>query len=474
MKRKPPRTTPQHPESGGTPIVPLLLRGLALLFLLISTASTSAATSTPRSSSPNILLIVSDDHAWTDYGFMGHPHVRTPNIDRLAAQSLRFTRGYVPSSLCCPSLASILTGRYPHQHGITGNDPPMPAELIGGARYQSAAFREGRNRMNQRMAHIPTLPRQLATAGYRSFQSGKWWQGHFRNGGFTHGMTRGEEVPNGRHGDEGLRIGRESLQPIHDFIDESSRAAQPWMVWYAPLMPHDPHTPPDRLLNPYRHLAPSLHVARYWAMIEWFDETVGELLQSLDRRGLTSNTVVAYVADNGWIQSPDNPRYAPKSKQSPYDGGLRTPILLRWPGQIRPRTVTTPVSSIDLFPTLLHHAGVEVPQESPGLDLTDSRAIRRRNSALGACFTHDIPDLDHPERGLRWRWIVQDDWKLIMPDPMREPGSMPELYHLGRDPMETRNLAETEPRRMRRLRSTLDAWWPGPPPPPASQSPNPR
>lgn len=438
----------------------LLWIGLSLLFLIIPTAS--AATPARRSQPPNILLIVSDDHAWTDYGFMGHPHIRTPNIDRLAAQSLRFTRGYVPSSLCCPSLASILTGRYPHQHGITGNDPPIPGGLKSGARYQSTAFREGRDRMNQRMAALPTLPRQLDSAGYRSFQSGKWWQGHFRNGGFTHGMTRGEEVPGGRHGDEGLRIGRETLKPIHDFIDESTRAHQPWMVWYAPLMPHDPHTPPDRLLNHYRPLAPSLHVARYWAMVEWFDETVGELLQSLDRRGLASNTIVAYVADNGWIQSLDNPRYAPRSKQSPHDGGLRTPLLIRWPGQIRPRTDSTPVSSIDLFPTLLRAAGVQVSVETPGLDLTDSRAVRRRNTALGACFTHDIPDLDHPWEGLRWRWIVRGEWKLIVPDPIREPGSTPELYHLGRDPMETRNLAGSEPRRMRRLQGALDAWWPGP------------
>ena len=97
------------------------------------------------------------------------------------------------------------------------------------------------------------------------------------------------------------------------------------------MMPHDPHTPPERLLARYRELAPSEHVARYWAMIEWFDETVGQLLDHLDTQGLAKNTVVVYLADNGWIQNVDAPRYAPKSKQSPYDGGVRTPILLRWP-----------------------------------------------------------------------------------------------------------------------------------------------
>src|SRR3954464_13739098 len=80
---------------------------------------------------PNVVLIISDDHGWTDYGFMGHPEVKTPNLDRLAAQSLLFPRGYVPASLCCPSLASIVTGRYPHQHKIVSNDPPLPTGLKG-------------------------------------------------------------------------------------------------------------------------------------------------------------------------------------------------------------------------------------------------------------------------------------------------------------------------------------------------------
>jgi hypothetical protein len=117
-------------------------------------------------------------------------------------------------------------------------------------------------------------------------------------------------------------------------IDRARRAAgQPFFVWYAPLLPHDPHTPPERLLAKYRDKVPSIHVARYLAMIEWFDESVGELLKMLDDRGLTKNTLVAYVADNGWIQNPETPRFAPRSKLSQYDGGLRTPILLRQPAQ---------------------------------------------------------------------------------------------------------------------------------------------
>jgi arylsulfatase A-like enzyme len=128
---------------------------------------------------PNIVLIISDDQAWTDYSFMGHAHVRTPNIDLLASQGRTFKHGYVPSSLCCPSLASIITGLYPHQHRITCNDPPdVPHGANEAGRMR--AFAEGREVMNRHLEAVPTLPRMLASAGYLSLQTGKWWQGDYR------------------------------------------------------------------------------------------------------------------------------------------------------------------------------------------------------------------------------------------------------------------------------------------------------
>src|SRR5688572_29281557 len=174
---------------------------------------------------PNIVMVISDDQAWTDYSFMGHPHIRTPNLDRLASQSLMFPRGYVPSSLCCPSLASIITGLYPHQHKVTSNDPPIPPTVERAQFQKSVAFREGREIMNQHLEAVPTLPRLLARKDYVSFQSGKWWQGHFSRGGFTHGMTRGN-----RHGDDGLDIGRKTLHPIYDFIGSARKDSKPFFV----------------------------------------------------------------------------------------------------------------------------------------------------------------------------------------------------------------------------------------------------
>ena len=403
---------------------------------------------------PNVVLIVSDDQAYGDYSFMGHPHIKTPNIDRLAVESLTFRRGYVPSSLCCPSLATILTGRYPHQHKITSNDPPLVPGLQGKAYQESEMFRAGRQRMNEHMAQVPTLPRILKEHGYVTMQTGKFWQGHYSNGGFTHGMTRGD-----RHGDDGLSIGRQTLKPINDFIDMATEQKQPWMVWYAPLLPHDPHNPPAKYLERMRPLAPSETVAKYWAMVEWFDATVGELMQSVESRGLSQNTIFVYVTDNGWIQDPEKPRYAPKSKQSPYEGGVRTPMMIRWPGKIQPTDSPEFAHSIDIVPTLLKALEIPLPAGLPGIDLLNEQARKDRKVVFGECFTHNANDLDDPKANLRWRWAVQGQWKLIVPNQAIERDGKNELYDLVADPLETKNLVLTHPEIERDLLSQLDAWW---------------
>lgn len=426
-----------------------------LLILWLTLLAAGASTPKP----PNIVMIISDDHAWTDYGFMGHPLVATPHLDRLAAQSLCFKKGYVPSSLCCPSLASIITGKYPHQHRITGNDPAVDGQSTPGQpKRDNPAFASGRERMKTLIRGTPTLPRLLGGAGYRSLQTGKWWLGHYADGGFTEGMTEGDPAHGGRHGDAGLNIGRQGMEPIYDFIRHRTEDQKPFLVWYAPLMPHDPHTPPEEILAKYRGKVPSLHIARYLAMIEWFDQTCGELLDFLDREKLAENTIVVYASDNGWIQNPDNPRFAPRSKQSPYDGGLRTPLMLRWPAKIQPSMPAAAVHTIDLMPTLLKACGLPVPEDCPGIDLLDSAAVASRQTLFGECYDHDMTDLDAPAKSLKWRWARQGDWKLILPTP-RVPDAVPELYDLANDPMERTNLAASEIQRLANLRATIDQWW---------------
>lgn len=406
----------------------------ALVFLLIAAPASAA--------SPNVVMIISDDQAWTDYGFMGHEAIKTPNLDRLAGEGAVFTRGYVPGSLCRCSLATLVTGLYPHQHAITSNDPPEGVD---------------RHEMLRHIQAATTLPALLAKQGYVSMQSGKWWEGNYRLGGFTHGMTYGDPEHRGRHGDEGLRIGREGLAPITRFLDDTK--GTPFFLWYAPLLPHEPHTPPAELLAKYTAPGRSEYVARYWAMCEWFDQTIGGLLDELRQRGLADNTLVVYCADNGWIQQTDKNGYAPRSKRSPYDGGLRTPILLHWPGKIPAlRDEKTPVITLDLVTTILKACGAEPTQQMPGRDLLPLCAGTPlgRDALFGEVFTHTAVDISRPAANLLYRWCLQGDWKLILP---QAPGESPELYNVTADPFEAKNLAEQETARVTGLRAMINAWW---------------
>ncbi len=156
---------------------------------------------------PNVLFIVSDDQAWADYSFMGHQHIATPRIDRLAAESVTFTRGYTPVPLCRPSLATMLTGLYPHQHGVTGNDPDLPEKGVTNmAGRNNPKFARYYEAIIQNFSKRPNLVRNLTSQGYLAFQTGKWWEGDpIKQSGFTHAMTAGVNK-NDRHGGDGWRL----------------------------------------------------------------------------------------------------------------------------------------------------------------------------------------------------------------------------------------------------------------------------
>jgi len=391
---------------------------------------------------------------------MRHPEIRTPHLDRLARASLCFTHGYVPSSLCSPSLASILTGRYPHQHGVVCNDPPRPPGLSDQEFHASQQFHDGREKLSSFIETLPTLPKLLQTRDYRSFQTGKWWEGSYKDGGFSAGMTHGDPARGGRHGDAGLAIGREGLQPIFDFL--AAQEKKPFFLWYAPMLPHSPHNPPQRLIDKYKDKAANLEQARYWASVEWFDETCGQLLDHLGREGLAENTMVVYLADNGWVQGPRADTHSLRSKRTPYDAGIRTPILIRWPGKVTPRVSDRLASSLDLLPTLLDAVGVKPAADLPGVDLLNERAVKARQSLFGATFTHDAVDIRNPAANVLSRWVIEGDWKLILPFPGREGEDVPNrplLYNLAADPEERTDLAAKEPKRVQRLSRRLDDWW---------------
>jgi len=440
---------------------------LALKPALIFLALFCCANASAKDNHPNIVLIISDDQAWNDYGFMGHDAIKTPHLDKLAKQSAVFRRGYVPTALCRPSLASLLTGHYASTHGVTGNDPSPKY-----AGRDSDLYSERRAQLISYLDRFQTVPSILGKLGYVSHQSGKLWEGSFKNCGFTHGMTRGFPNPGGRHGDDGLKIGRDGMQPIEKFVDMASQQDKPFFLWYAPFLPHTPHNPPQRLLDKYTQPGTPLTVARYYAMCDWFDETCGALLGILDDKGIADDTVVVYVTDNGWIQNPKSRGYAPRSKQTPYEGGIRTPIMYRWPGKILPGERSEVVSSLDIVPTMLATADAPIPSGLPGLNLLpelESGAPIQREQIFGESFAHDIADIENPEASLLFRWCIQGDWKLLLTydgevnrykstHPREE--KRPQLFNLKQDPWELTNVAKDHPNRVRDLSKAIENWYP--------------
>jgi len=443
--------------------------------LLIAPSSFGQSRETQNSAQPNIVLIISDDQAWMDYGFMGHPDIKTPHLDKLAANSLRFDRGYVASSLCRPSLASMVTGRFPAQNGITANDTTGGMFIIN-EKGETILLRGKREALDKpvrdRYHALPSFVRGLSENGYLTHQSGKWWEGSYQDGGFTHGMTEGD-----RHGDKGLVIGREGMQPVEEFVDHALEEEKPFFLWYAPFLPHTPHNPPARLLQKYQTEGRAQDVANYYAMIEWFDETCGDVAGMLEAKGSVENTVVIYICDNGWAAASttgDWPReqafggFAMRSKTTPYENGIRTPVLVSWPGVVEPRQVDDFAHSIDLFPTIAAIAGFEVPGDLIGVNLLDSTAVRERKTIFGSLHSTHNMTLDNMNDALQYHWCIEGDWKLILRYQGEDTTQYKilhawdtapyRLFNLADDPGEKNDLAVARPDIVERLRQRIEDW----------------
>ncbi len=394
---------------------------------------------------PNVILIISDDHGFDDYGFMGHEIVKTPHLDRMAAEGLLYTRGYV-MPVCSPSLACLLTGKMPSIHGITGND-------LSGGRSKPGQ----RDALAERLrANSLMLPKALTEAGYLTFQTGKLWNGTYKDFGFTHGMTDTA----GRHGDAGLDIGRKGMKPIYDFIETAKAEKKPFFIWHAPFLPHTPHNPPERLLKKYRGKGPTKEAELYHAMVDWLDETTGEMDAYLEKNGLKENTVILYLADNGWDAA-----FAQKhdrAKLSPYELGIRTPMFVRWPAKVEPAgDDQTLAHIIDFAPTILALTGAKNPGDLPGLNLTDRDAMRARKTVFVEAYTHDIADLSDPSKSRIADVVIDGWWKLIVPTgvkPDRPFSGVPAatvLYDLKSDPLEKTDVSKEHPDQVARLEALL-------------------
>lgn len=453
---------------------------------------------------PNVIFILGDDQAWWDYSFMYrdevegpaidsdpsiHQVAQTPAIDRLADEGLTFTNGYtVP--LCRPSLQAILTGSFPHQNRVSGND------FVGKVDDTAA---------DERILFDQSLARTLVKRhGYRAYQTGKWWGGHYSLGGFTEGDTQNSiaggtapaqytgsrpgYVSRGRHGDWGLMIGRvdyvndipdpahpipyaNTIVPMTDFIDDCVSNDDPFFIWYAPFLPHTPFDPPSGLRNKYDPLVEETdeaadHVAKYYANIERLDGGIDALLTHLDSSGVADNTIIIFICDNGWITNP-NTGGSTRSKRQPYEAGARTPIIVHWPatikpgGLVEPQFVTKPVSVIDMVPTALASVGLEPSAEQHGLNLLDLAAVNARDAVFCDVYQHDMASLENPAASLVARYVIKDGWKLI-----DFHNSSDELYHLYDtstgspvDPFEKNDLSSVEAARLAELSALIENWY---------------
>lgn len=346
---------------------------------------------------PNIVVILCDDLGWGDLGCYGHPHIRTPNLDRLASEGMRLTSCYSAAPVCSPSRVGLLTGRSPNRAGVY--------DWIPEAGSRAASGRDSRGLVHMRRGEF-TLPRLLRDAGYATMMSGKWHCNSMFNhpdqpqpgdAGFEYWFaTQNNAAPSHENPVNYVRNGVE-VGPLEGYSCrlaareaigwlDRHRAARPERPFFIYLTFHEPHEPvasPPEMVAGYRSVARTENEAEYFANVENLDAATGEVLAALDRLGVASDTLVFFSSDNG-PETLDRYRGAHRSYGTPgplrgmklwtTEAGSRVAGLLRWPGRVRPGGVSDePVSSLDLLPTLAGLAGAEIP-EALNLDGTDLRA----------------------------------------------------------------------------------------------------
>lgn len=356
-------------------VVPLCVLGAALLLPTESPAQSSwEPDTTPAADSaerPNILVFVADDAGWRDVGAYGNDVVRTPTVDRLAATGLTFERAFLTTPQCSPSRISMLTGKYPHATGAEDLHMPLPE-------------------------HETILPTYLRREGdYLTGIMGK-----------RHLGAPGNEQFDWYDPAEGPDYGA-----FATFVDRAQASDRPFFMWVGFHDPHRPyadssiarpHDPARVRVPPYLADTPATRadLARYYDEITRMDRNIGTFLDTLERRGLRETTLIVFLSDNG---AP-----FPRAKGSLYDAGIRTPLVVNWPGRVAPGTYDGLTSVIDLAPTLLDVAGLAPPPDMQGRSIAatlDDRSVPGREVVFSERNWHDT---DAHMRSLR-----TEEYKLI-------------------------------------------------------------
>ncbi len=467
-------------------------RGAAVVLLLVAVTH-AAACGSDDSVPPNILIIVADDLGYMDIG-ANNPGTfyETPAIDTLAARGMRFTQAYAASSVCSPTRYSLMTGRYPTRVAAT--------DWFTGTNAQTFLPAELRDRMP--LAEV-TIAEALRPEGYATFFAGKWhlgptaeyWPetqgfdvnagGHERGGPYgpgryftPYGNPRLADGPEGEH--LPARLAQETARFIENHRD------QPFLAYLSFYSVHTPLMAPEPLVEKYRAKAGRLGLgeheefaeeeqvwpnsgvrqvrilqshAVYAAMVEAMDRAVGVVLRSLEESGLADNTIVVFTSDNGGLATseghPTSNLPLRGGKGWLYEGGIREPFLVVWPGVVEPGSISdVPVISNDVLPTLLQVAGTTPPGDRPidGVSLVPilKGSLAPAHDALFWHYPHYSNQGGFPGGAIR-----VGDWKLI---ERYEDGRV-HLFNIVEDPGERHDVAAGNGAQVERLRSRLHGWY---------------
>jgi arylsulfatase A-like enzyme len=421
------------------------MRPLSFRFAVL--ASLALATAALAADRPNIVLILADDLGWADLGCYGSKLQNTPRLDTLARQGARFTDAACAQPICSPSRAALLTGLAPARLGLT--------EYIPGRRVMPSQKLLRPEARQQLPLEELTLAERLKPAGYATACIGKW---HLGGKGFTprdQGFDEAFDAP-GQSTPSDTEGGKSEFAlttRAEKFIDD--HRAQPFFLYLAHHTPHIALAAKSNLVAKYKD-APN---PTYAAMMETMDECVGRILDKLDQHGLATNTIVLFTSDNGGLSVVEGAN-TPATSNTPwragkghlYEGGLRVPLLVRWPGRVPAgRVLRAPVVNTDFVPTLLELCRLPAPERTDGASFA---GLLRGGAAPAreAIYWH-YPHYPN-QKGVPSGAMRAGDWKFL---EFFETGHV-ELYHLASDPGESLNLAASEPGRVREMRSNLAAW----------------
>ena len=449
---------------------------LLTALLLVPLATLHAADAPKPAGKLNIILFLIDDLGWRDLGCQGSAYYQTPNIDQLARDGVRFTDAYAACAVCSPTRAAVLTGKYPARLLLTDWLPS--GRWNPKARLQSGRF----------VRALPleefTLAEALREAGYRTASIGKWHLGSepftmpehhgfdMNIAGNAHGApgtyffpydgdwaipTTGRRakwnvLPDGKPGEYLTdRLTDEAVKFIRD------NRERPFFLYFPHYGVHAPLEAKKEMIAKYEKIPAAERQGKpeYAAMVESVDQSVGRVLETLKELGLEQNTLIIFTSDNGGFYNATSNVPLRANKGAYYEGGIRVPLLIKWPGVTKAgQVIAEPVISTDFYPTCLAAGGL--PQRpSQHLDGLNLQPLFEGKTSLGrkALFWHFPHYNEHP-LSVPSSVIRRGPWKLI---ETFDPEGV-ELYNLADDLSETRNLAAAKPDLVNELRRELDAW----------------